>query len=220
MTAQHGARDEANLRRWDAKTRLQLDSRTVEDELYAVAVHPDGRLIATGGIRGVLRLQDGAEVVELTGHLGAIGAVAFSPDGTLVASAGEDGVVRLWDVVTRRPAGEALLGHTGPVYSLAFSPDGRLLATGSGDTSVRIWDVATRRQISPGFWGHNGPVRAVRFSPDGRTLASGGDDSAVRLWDVGYSVDVEKTLCEQAGRALSPAEWARYVPDAPYRQVC
>ncbi|WP_434442555.1 hypothetical protein [Lentzea sp. E54] len=220
VTAQHGARDEANLRRWDATTRLQLDSRTVEDELYAVAVHPDGRLIATGGIRGVLRLQDGAGTVELTGHLGAIGAVAFSPDGTLVASAGEDGVVRLWDVATRRPAGEALLGHTGPVYSLAFSPDGRLLATGSGDTSVRIWDVATRRQISPGFWGHNGPVRAVRFSPDGRTLASGGDDSAVRLWDVGYSVDVEKTLCEQAGRALSPAEWARYVPDAPYRQVC
>ncbi|MFI6093996.1 hypothetical protein ACIA8G_00470 [Lentzea sp. NPDC051213] len=218
VTGQQAASEEPSLGWWD--TTRRVTGRSSGTDVLAIAVQPSGKLLVSGGTDGVLRWWDGGTVHELTGHTGVIGALAFSPDGTQLASAGEDGVVRIWDVATRALAGEQLLGHTGPVYSVTFSPDGRLLATGSGDSSVRIWDLATRGQVSPGHLLHDGPVRAVRFSPDGRTLASAGDDSAVRLWDVGYAVDVEKTLCAQAGRALSRAEWAQYVPDASFQQVC
>ncbi|MFS8104774.1 hypothetical protein LFM09_47500 [Lentzea alba] len=221
VTGQRAVRGgEPNPAWWNVANHTRTGGKQLEEAVYAIASQPGGKLLATGGSEGVVRLWDGDTEHRLTGHSGAIGAVAFSPDGTLLASAGEDGVVRIWDVASRTPSGEQLIGHTGPVYSVAFSPDGRLLATGSGDSSVRIWDLATRGQVSPGHLQHTAPVRAVRFSPDGRTLASGGDDSAVRLWDIGYAVDVEKTLCEQAGRSLSREEWAQYVPDASYQQVC
>jgi hypothetical protein len=45
--------------------------------------------------------------------------------------------------------------------------------------------------------------------------------SAVRLWDVAYTVDIVPQLCASAGRYLTRAEWARYVPPGPaYQNVC
>jgi hypothetical protein len=41
------------------------------------------------------------------------------------------------------------------------------------------------------------------------------------LWDVAYLVEILRHLCAQAGRSLTPAEWARYIPPGPkYLKVC
>ena len=55
----------------------------------------------------------------------------------------------------------------------------------------------------------------VAFSPDGKTLATSEDDNAVRLWDVAYTEDIAPRLCASAGRPLTRAEWAQYVPPGP-----
>ena len=125
-----------------------------------------------------------------------------------------------------------LLGHTGEITGLAFSPDGRLLVSGSLDETVRMWDVNRRNQIGLPLTGHSGAVRSVAFSADGQTFVSGGDDNAVILWSISaiqLSEDVgdannfatlKARACQTAGRNLTQAEWAQYLPGTTYRKTC
>jgi WD40 repeat protein len=70
----------------------------------AVAFSLDGKLLATAGADGYVRLWNpatGKPIGALPAHTGpesVVTAVAFSPDGTLLASAGADGMVRTWQV--------------------------------------------------------------------------------------------------------------------------
>ena len=112
-----------------------------------------------------------------------------------------------------------MAGPAGAVNSVAFSWDGTTLAAGSGDGTVQLWDRATRRQIAT-LTSPTGSVTSVAFSRDGKTLAASRADHTVRLWDVAYLVNVVPRLCASAGRSLTRAEWARYVPVLAYQKVC
>jgi WD40 repeat protein len=158
-----------------------LDGHT--DWVAGVAFSPNGRLLASVGDDGVIRLCDpttGQVITDLESRVG-VRQVAFSPDGKLMASASQDGTIWLWNLATSQPV-FILEGHTGMVEGVAFSSDNKLLASASTDRTIRLWDPATGQPMTI-LRGHHSAVSAVAFSPDGQLLASCSDDGMIRLWD-------------------------------------
>jgi WD40 repeat protein/serine/threonine protein kinase len=71
-------------------------------EVTALAVSPDGSLIAVGDTAGRLQFINGKSgewLGKIVGNFGSLHAIKFSDDGTKIATAGQDGVVRVFGVV-------------------------------------------------------------------------------------------------------------------------
>jgi Tol biopolymer transport system component len=151
--------------------------------VWAVKVSKDGKLAATAGYDGLVKLWDlPARTLkhDLKKHKGWVRSLDFSPDGTKLASAGEDGTVVLWNTADGKEI-KAVTAHAGPVTAVAFSPDGGTLATGGGDKLVKLWNAADGAEKGK-LEGHADALWAVGYSPDGSKLATAGADRTIRLW--------------------------------------
>ncbi len=180
---------DGTVRVWDsvaAREVLRFDHGK-ETVVTSVAIHPEGRLIASRTLSAVILwdVDTGKEVHRWNSpsdrwrHT----RLAFSPDGELLATGGTLNTIHLWNVKTREEVGQ-LKGHRDVVRDLAFTPDSKLLVSAgeSSDKSIRVWDVAEKRQVQV-LEGHTDCVYSLGFSRDGKLLASGSVDGTVRLWD-------------------------------------
>jgi WD40 repeat protein len=161
----------------------------------AVALSPDGRLLASGDRSGTIKVWnlDNGHAITARHNTGTL-ALAFSPDGKLLASGGGGPNVHLWDPRTGKDV-RTLPGHGQRINGLAFSPDGTHLAVASDDRALRLYEVASgslKREISDfGGW-----VRAVAFSPDGRTLAASAGNGQLRLFEYPKVLDRQRNQPE------------------------
>src|SRR5262249_22301982 len=131
-----------------------------------LALSPDGKVLVSTGVDGMVRLWNLATFRELRGwqaHKKWGRAVAFHPDGKELVSAGDDGKALLWDVATGKLQREVLRQEPW-VLAVAFSPDGKALATGGRNTTsanrpdgaseeivhdvpqVSLWDLITGKR--------------------------------------------------------------------------
>lgn len=117
-----------NVTLWDTATGKERRSLTVPTAcVLTVAISPDGRMLASGGIDPAVRLWEvatGKERHALKGHEGRVYALAFSPDGRHLASASSDAPVFVWDVYgLGGPAAKAADGEPGRLWEALAAAD-------------------------------------------------------------------------------------------------
>ena len=154
----------------------------------SIAFSRDGRLIATGGANGTVRVWDPLSPTEwmhispfASGTL--VRSVAFSPGADLLVAGGDDFTVRLFDVKNRQPAGNPLVGST-PVMSVAFSPvTGDRIAVGGLNGTIQVLDARNLQLMGEPIVAHPNTINSVAFNAAGDRIVSGGVDNTVRVWD-------------------------------------
>jgi WD40 repeat protein len=113
-------------------------------ESQAVALSPDGRLLAVGGFSKDVSIWDvPTETLLHELYVGGAGAFSleFSPDGQTLAVSGIEPAASLWDVATGTQIGLELPSGGAGRTALDLSADGKQLLMTSVDGQGAVWDL-------------------------------------------------------------------------------
>jgi WD40 repeat protein len=186
--------------RWDLRTMASLGViRSTSNNVWSVAVSPDGRLAATGDSHGQIVLHDlisGTEH-EAPGHEGIVRWLSVSRDGQLLASTASD-LVRVWRFMVDDSRAIAL---PAPAGLSAAGASALALATSQGVLVVDLATGATRT-----LTGATGALDYLGLTPDGRRVVATGEDLDVHLWDVASGAHEVLTRVGRRGGGT----WANY----------
>ena len=177
-----------------------LDLRNIQPVVNAVALSPDGSLVAVGDMEGELvarELPSGTE--RWKGRVAArrVDGLIFSADGSLLATtAHESRTMELWRVLTGRQVAVLDIFDS---RTAAFHPTEPTLVVGAGG-NLYVVD-AERGQITRTLPNaHSGDrVYAAAFSSDGQILVTASHEGALKVWawpalTLRTSVETSKSL--------------------------
>ena len=168
---------------WNLKFRRPAYTLAgVGNPSYALAMHPNGYIIASGNHEGTVQLwnlKTGTFVSQFYPHEETISGLAFTPDGQKIITSSEGTTIKVWDLATGQLVQE-LIGHRDRIRAIALSPDGQTLASGGND-GVRIWHLPTNDLLVliPRI---NDWVESLAFSPNGKMLAIGSFNTEIQVW--------------------------------------
>jgi hypothetical protein len=185
----------------------------------AVAVSPDGKLIATGGNDNLVKVwsaENGELVKEIAGHDRHVYNVEFHPSGKWLVSGDLMGVLKQWDTTdwsqTRELDAKVMTKYDntfkadcGGIRGLEFSPDGKYMVAagitevsnafaGVGVPAVALfeWESGKRTKLLKPKDNFQGTCWGVKFHPSGEFLVAAGGGGSGAMWF--WKVDDEKSF--------------------------
>ena len=167
----------------------------------AVAVSPDGRMVASRGGQDIDKIAvwdtETGELLALH-HPGLqdVTGLAFSPDGRLASCSYSD-PVRIFDPIRGDGLVEIPVPDPAMVYWVDFSPDGERLLGACTDGRTRIWDSHSGEEVEV-LQSDDDYFYHAAFSPDGARVATAGARGSVMLWDANTGRQLTK-LSDHSG---------------------
>lgn len=169
---------------WDARTRKEVSRLKINQDVTALTVSADERLLVMGTERGdvlLINLETGQQVASFKAHGASVLGLALSPDGKFLMTSEPFPTVKVWDFATRKALTE-LRGHKLVIRWIAISPDGSRMATASiGQEPIKIWDTRNWEELANVGTG-SGRFFSPRFLSDGNTLAAQDANQTLHLW--------------------------------------
>jgi hypothetical protein len=142
---------------------------------------------------------------------------AVSPLGTVVTSDNSGGIVQR-DPKTLKPVA-TLAGSRGHLEQLTFDRDGGTLMATGDEGFAQLYDSRTWTRLAEIPTGAlEEAATEAWLRPDGKAVAVNGE-YGVAEWTLEPD-RLADAACAIAGRNLTRAEWATYLPDQPYSRTC
>ena len=192
---------------WDVNSEFPTKPRFTfpshPGPIYAVAISPNNRMVASGGAdkvnrgqtepNGLIKMWDlqTKESLPILPYNSPVSTLAFSPDSRWIAGGSGDGTIAVWDAGTAELIYE-FKAHKESVWKVDFSPDSKWLLSVSLDGTGLLKNLVPPDQ-KPVPLDENGtsPIYAASFSPDeedsGYNFATGSGDKRIRLWKIHHT---------------------------------
>jgi WD40 repeat protein len=199
------------VRLWDPATGREL--RSFAGERGSHAFSPDGRLLAWGGVAGIVLREPGrvtttAEYLfglrdltsggEMLRKVGIGDRVAFTPDGRVLVTAGRR-EARFWEVATGQEIVRVPIPF--PAWKVgepALGPRGRQLAAVVRESTIHVWDLSWE-----GLYGHRAPPGPAAWGRAWQDLAGASAAAAYEgVWALAAGGDKAVAFL---GERLKPA---------------
>ena len=177
------ANSDSKVYRFEVASGRVLKTYQHPDDVYRLAVHPDGKhFVATGAGKMVIlwEIETGKKVRSFDGHTGSVYTAILVEGGKRLITGASDDTLRQWDV----ESGECLKVQKekpkyDTIYTIRASPDGKRFAMVSLDKRVRVFESATLEEVWKTKLKEKGQV--IAWSPDGKLVATPAGDEKIYL---------------------------------------
>jgi WD40 repeat protein len=205
--------------------------------VFDLAFSPNGRLLATAGVDGLIRFYNVPGFSFAAGFkgVGSTDAIAFSPNGRLFALGDSGGDVYLFKMPARisdltHKVTQSQLGvftaSSKTIWGVQFVSNNALVSGGT-DGDVRFWNwpadaspsnlftiTTPQRTIAT----HSGSIGAMSYNgPLGLIVT--GSALGSRVWQTNPGT-VATSVCQTLKAPVRHAQWTEYLTGVPYNPVC